>query len=77
MAVNPKARIQITHSSRGTQTIVKTWSALGWEWFGPKNPILPTLLANLRATGKAQVTDASGTAYLELLEPIDLPGVQS
>lgn len=73
MAVNPRARIEIMHSKRGVQVITKTWSALGFEWLGASNPILPKLLTELRETGKAQITDASGTAYLTLIDPIDLP----
>lgn len=63
MKVNSQAQIKIMHSARGVQVIEKTWSALGWEWFGPKNPILPKLLHDLAEKGEAQIEDASGVCY--------------
>ena len=51
MKANPKARIQIMHSKRGTQVVEKTWSALGWEWFGSKHPDLPMIFEELKTKG--------------------------
>lgn len=75
MKPNPKARIEITHSKRFGQSIVKTWSALGWEWFGPKHPALPVIYEALRATGKATYSgnDSDGTFYFKSLDNIELP----
>lgn len=70
MEVNAKARIEIMHSKRGLQSITKTWSGIGWDWLGAKNPLLPEILKSLHETGKAEVTDASGTAYLKALDPM-------
>ena len=70
MKVNAAARIEIMHSKRGLQVIVKSWSGVGWEWLGPKNPLLPEVLKSLHETGKAEITDESGTAYLKALDPM-------
>lgn len=69
--VNPRARIEITHSKRGTQSVIKTWSALGWEWLGPKNPLLPKLLEDLASTGRAQIDEGEhGVTYFRALDPL-------
>lgn len=66
MKVNARALIEITHSKRGLTKIEKTWAAIGFEWLGAKNPLLPELLKSLHETGKAQVTDSNGTTYMRL-----------
>ena len=68
--VNPKARIEITHSAYGDRVIRKSWAALGFEWLGAKNPALPKLLKELHETGTAIYEDAKGTATLKALEPL-------
>lgn len=70
--VNPNARIIVSHSERGLTTIETTWATIGFEWLGPKNPILPKLLKSLHETGNAQVTDESGTTFLRNLDPMYL-----
>lgn len=70
MKVNAAAKIEITHSKRGPQAIIKTWSGIGWGWLGPKNPLLPEVLKSLHETGKAEITDESGTTYLKALDPM-------
>lgn len=70
MKVNGKARIEITHSTRGLRTITKTWAALGFEWFGAKNPALPGLLKSLHETGKGEYPDAAGTLYFVAKDPL-------
>lgn len=77
MKVNPTARIRIMHSARGTQTVEKTWSALGFEWFGPKHPALPTIAMSLHTTGKATYTEDGGTLSMTALDPVFVPTVQA
>lgn len=70
MKVNGKARIEITHSARGMTTVTKTWAALGFEWFGAKNPVLPGLLKSLHETGKGEYLDGAGTLYFVAKDPM-------
>ncbi len=72
MKVNVQAKITLMHSARGVQSIVKTWSSLGFEFFGAKNPMLPELLKSLHKTGKAEYTDASGTLYMSTTDKMYL-----
>lgn len=58
--VNAQAKITITHSKRPFQTIQKTWSALVFEWFGPKDPRVEKILKDLKANKICILQDGSG-----------------
>lgn len=60
MTVNAKAKIIITHSKRPFQTIEKTWSALVFEWFGPKDPRVEKILNDLKENKRSVIEDSSG-----------------
>lgn len=73
MAVNAKCLIEVTCSKRPFQKIVKSWSAIGFEWFGANNPVLPKLLGEMRTNKMAVHTDADGTVYtFTPLDEVDL-----
>lgn len=63
MAVNGKCRVEVTCSKRPFQKVVKTWAAIGFEWFGANNPVLPKLLDDMRANNIAVHEDHDGTVY--------------
>lgn len=73
MKVNGRAKISITHSGHPGKSTVKTWSGVGFEWLGSKNPELGRLLGDLATTGKAEYVDDKGTAYLTLDDQILIP----
>lgn len=51
MAVNPKCGVEVTCSKRPFQKVVKTWSAIGFEWFGANHKALPSILEGMRSEG--------------------------
>nr|DAF93383.1 MAG TPA: KTSC domain [Myoviridae sp. ctshb19] len=73
MKVNGRAKISITHSAHPGKTANKTWSGVGFEWLGAKHPELGRILGDLATTGKAEVDDGKGMAYLTLKDNILIP----
>lgn len=61
--VNSKCRIEVTCSKRPMQTVTKTWSAIGWEWFGVNHPALPELLNQMISDGMGVYTDEHDIVY--------------
>ena len=68
--VNSHARIELRHSARPGAVVVKKWAALGFEWFGAKNPALPGILRDLHAMGEASYTDGNDTLFMKALDPM-------
>lgn len=64
----PATEVELTHSKRPFQSIVKTWSAFGFEWLGAKNPLVKTIYETLIAYGVATITDDSGTLTIKLIK---------
>lgn len=62
--VNGKCEIEVTCSKRPFQTVTKTWAAIGFEWFGANNPVLPDLLAQMREKKDAVYEDRDGVVYV-------------
>lgn len=73
MKVNGRAKISITHSAHPGKSTTKTWSGVGYEWLGAKHPELGRILSDLATTGKAEVNDGKGTAYMTLEGSILVP----
>ncbi|AFH14720.1 hypothetical protein LU11_gp189 [Pseudomonas phage Lu11] len=73
MKVNPKAKIDITHSAHPGKSTTKSWSGVGFEWLGAKNPELDRILGELYKNGKAEVDDGKGIATLVLKDKILVP----
>lgn len=73
MKVNGRAKISITHSAHPGKSIDKTWSGVGFEWLGAKHPELGRILGDLATTGKSEVDDGKGMAYLTLKDNILIP----
>lgn len=71
MPANPKCKIKLMHSARGMTVLETTWSGLGWDLFGGNEVALKPIYESLKATKKAEYTDASGTLYIEALGDID------
>jgi len=71
MPVNPKCKLELSHSARPMQIVESTWSDLGWRYFRGDSKILEELLKDLRDTGRASYTDKSGTLYINALGDID------
>jgi len=74
MKVNGQARIELRHSARPGAVVVKKWAALGFEWFGAKNPALPDILRDLHETGKSSYVDGNDTLYMKALDPMYVEG---
>jgi len=73
MKVNSKAKIHITHAAHPGKSTTKTWSGVGFEWLGSKNPELGRILGELYTKGTSQVDDGKGLATLTLDGEILIP----
>jgi len=71
MPANPNCRIQLTHSMRPLKVLEVTWSRLSIEYFRMYEPHIIPIYEALKATGKAQHTDESGTLFMVALGDID------
>jgi hypothetical protein len=73
MMVNGRAKVIITHEAYPGKSTTKTWSGVGFEWLGAKNPELGRILGELYTKGTSQVNDGKGLATITLDGNILIP----